>query len=32
VERYSINLVLPWNILVSVSIVIECFAGCSSLG
>ena len=32
VERYCVNLVLSWNILVSPSIVIESFAGYSSLG
>ena len=32
VERYCLNLVLSWNILVSPSIVIESFAGYSSLG
>ena len=31
-ERYCINLFLSWNILVSPSIVIESFAGYSSLG
>ena len=31
-ERHCINLVLSWNILVSPSIVIESFAGYSSLG
>ena len=31
-ERYCINLFLLWNILVSPSIVIESFAGYSSLG
>ena len=31
-ERYCVNLVLSWNILVSPSIVIESFAGYSSLG
>ena len=30
-ERYCVNLVLPWNILVSPSMVIESFAGYSSL-
>jgi hypothetical protein len=32
VERYCVNVVLSWNILFSPSIVIESFAGCSSLG
>jgi hypothetical protein len=32
VERYCINLVLSWNILFSLSMVIESFAGYSSLG
>ena len=32
VEIYCVNLVLLWNILVSPSIVIESFAGYSSLG
>ena len=32
VERYCVNLVLLWNILVSPSILIESFAGYSSLG
>jgi hypothetical protein len=32
VERYCVNLVLSWNILVSPSMVIESFAGYSSLG
>jgi hypothetical protein len=32
VERYCINLVLSWNTLVSLSIVIESFAGYSILG
>jgi hypothetical protein len=32
VERYCINLVLLWNILVSLSIVIESFVGYSGLG
>ena len=31
-ERYCVNLVLSWNTLVSPSIVIESFAGHSSLG
>ena len=31
-ERYCVNLVLSWNILVSPSVVIESFAGYSSLG
>ena len=31
-ERYCVNLVLSWNTLVSPSIVIESFAGYSSLG
>ena len=31
-ERYCVNLVLSWNTLVSPSMVIENFAGCSSLG
>ena len=31
-ERYCANLVLSWNILVSPSMVIESFAGYSSLG
>ena len=30
-ERYSVNLVLSWNTLVSLSMVIESFAGYSSL-
>ena len=30
--KYCINLVLSWNTLVSPSMVIECFAGYSSLG
>ena len=32
VERYCVNLFLSWNILVSSSMVIERFAGYSSLG
>ena len=32
VERYCVNLVLSWNILVLPSIVIESFAGYSNLG
>jgi hypothetical protein len=32
VEIYCVNLVLPWNILVSPSMLIESFAGYSSLG
>ena len=31
-ERYCVNLVLSWNILFSLSMVIESFAGYSSLG
>ena len=31
-ERYCVNLVLSWNILFSPSMVIEGFAGYSSLG
>ena len=31
-ERYCVGLVLPWNVLVSPSMVIESFAECSSLG
>jgi hypothetical protein len=31
-ERYCVNLVLSWNNLVSPSMVIESFAGCSTLG
>ena len=31
-DRYWVNLVLSWNILVSPSMVIESFAGYSSLG
>ena len=31
-EKYYVNLVLSWNILFSPSIVIESFAGYSSLG
>ena len=31
-ERYCVNLVLLWNILFSLSMVIESFAMCSSLG
>ena len=31
-ERYCVNLFLSWNTLVSPSIVIESFAGYSSLG
>ena len=31
-ERYYVNLVLSWNTLVSPSMVIESFAGYSSLG
>jgi hypothetical protein len=32
VERYYVNLVLSWNILVSTSMLIESAAGYSSLG
>jgi hypothetical protein len=32
VERYCLNLVLSWNIMVSISMGIESFAGYSSLG
>jgi hypothetical protein len=32
VERYCVNLVLSWNILVSPSTVIQSFAGYCSLG
>ena len=32
VERYYLNLVLSWNILISLSMVIESFVGYSSLG
>jgi len=32
VQRYCINLVLSWNIVVSPSMLIESFAGHSSLG
>jgi hypothetical protein len=32
VERYYVNLVLSWNILVSSSMLIESFAGYSNLG
>jgi hypothetical protein len=32
VERYCVNLVLSWNIMVSPSMVIESFAGYSRLG
>jgi hypothetical protein len=32
VERYCVNLVLSWNALVSPSMIIESFAGYSSLG
>jgi hypothetical protein len=32
VERYCVNLLLSWNILFSPSMVIESFAGYSSLG
>jgi hypothetical protein len=32
VERYYVNLVLSWIILVSPSMIIESFAGYSSLG
>jgi hypothetical protein len=32
VERYCVSLVLSWNILVSPSMIIESFAGYSSLG
>jgi hypothetical protein len=32
VERYCVNLVLSWNILVSLSMVIESYAEYSSLG
>jgi hypothetical protein len=32
VERYCISLVLSWNIFFSLSMVIESFAGYSSLG
>ena len=31
-ERYCVNLVLSWDILFSLSMVIESFAGYSSLG
>jgi hypothetical protein len=31
-ERYSVNLVLSWNTLVSPSVLFESFAGYSSLG
>ena len=31
-ERYCVHLVLSWNILFSLSMVIESFAGYSSLG
>jgi hypothetical protein len=31
-ERYVVNLLLSWNILVSPSMLIESFAGYSSLG
>jgi hypothetical protein len=31
-EKYCVNLVLSWNILVSPSMVIESFAGHSNLG
>ena len=31
-ERYCVNLVLSWNTLISPSMVIESFAGYSSLG
>ena len=31
-DRYCLNLVLSWNILVSPSMFIESFAGCSILG
>ena len=31
-ERYCVNLVLSWNILVSPSMIIENFAGYSSVG
>ena len=31
-KRYSINLILSWNVLVSSSMVTESFAGYSSLG
>ena len=31
-DRYYVNLVLAWNTLVSPSVVIESFAGYSSLG
>ena len=31
-ERYGVNLVLSWSILVSPSMIIESFAGYSSLG
>ena len=31
-DRYYVNLVLAWNTLVSPSMVIESFTGCSSLG
>ena len=30
-ERYCVNFVLSWNTLVSLSMVSESFAGCSSL-
>jgi hypothetical protein len=32
VGRFCVNLVLSWNTLFSPSMVIESFAGCSSLG
>ena len=32
VERYCVNLLLSWNILISASMVIESFARYSSLG
>jgi hypothetical protein len=32
VKGYCVNVVLSWNILVSLSIIIESFAGYSSLG
>jgi hypothetical protein len=32
VERYYVNLVLSWNILFSLSLLIESFAGYSTLG
>jgi hypothetical protein len=32
IERYCLNLVLSWNILDSISVVTESFAGYTSLG